>query len=390
MKITLITSEQLYEFPPMITLLYVLDRLGHEITYITPYQDPGFEEQCLGNTEHLYVTQTINERFNKYYSNRIIASAAFHTERASRKRNIRKIPSKFRTVLKVSDIVWVLHENTFLIGGKAFAKKLNAFLYTMYELCIKNGPIPKIYEYAAKKALMTVVPEYNRAHISKAYYSLSHNPCIIPNKPLKHPRNKFLQITDSAISKKVAQIEKSGKKIVMYMGILSNERPLEPIIEAVNQTKDYTLAVLGARTSYLDHLEATMAGKFEYLGEVKPPYHLEVASHASIAYISYVAQNGSINAVFCAPNKVYEFAGFGIPMLCNDNPGLKYTVEYNRMGVCVPELSIDSIKNALDYISKNELSMCEAANRYYDEESIEKAVTHVLECYQKLKEGYKV
>ena len=124
-----------------------------------------------------------------------------------------------------------------------------------------------------------------------------------------------------------------------------------------------------------------MSGRFEDLGSVKPPHHLEVASHADVTYISYVANNHSINAVFCAPNKVYEFAGFGIPMLCNDNPGLKYTVEYEGMGVCVPELTTPHIAAALKQIDANAQAMGEAANRYYDAESLEQAVALTLERY---------
>ena len=130
-----------------------------------------------------------------------------------------------------------------------------------------------------------------------------------------------------------------------------------------------------------------MAGRFLYLGSVKPPHHLEVASHADVAYISYIAQNGSINAVFCAPNKVYEFAGFGVPMLCNDNPGLKYTVEHNRMGICVPELTTAEITAALNKIDTDAAAMGAAANRYFDGESVEEAVVAVLERYRKIKEG---
>jgi glycosyltransferase involved in cell wall biosynthesis len=127
-----------------------------------------------------------------------------------------------------------------------------------------------------------------------------------------------------------------------------------------------------------------MGDRFEYLGAVKPPHHLEIASHADVAYISYVPNNGSINAVFCAPNKVYEFAGFGIPMLCNDNPGLKYTVEYNNMGVCVPELNTENITSALEQIDSNYDTMSRAAISYYDSESVEDAVQRILERYQKL------
>ena len=387
MKIAIVTSERLHEFPPIITLLKALEKLGHEIVYITPFRDPFFGDLQLNQARHFFTAEEPDPRLTRYYSNRFIASAAFHFERMLRSQCVRQIPVKFRAELDSLDVVWILHENTFLLGGKSFADKMGPYLYTMYELCIKNGNVPAIYDYAARKAYLTVVPEYCRAHIAKAFYSLTQMPAVIPNKPLEHPRTRNMPISDRAIAEKVRAIKASGRKIVMYMGILSNERPLEPIIEAVNSTDDYVLAVLGGRTPYLDYLEQKMGGRFEYLGVVKPPHHLEVASHADVAYISYVANNGSINAVFCAPNKVYEFAGFGIPMICNDNPGLKFTVVHHGMGVCVPDLTVTSIKSALDRIDTDREAMGEAASRYYDAESVEQAISHTLERYMNIKEG---
>lgn len=387
MKITIITSERLHEFPPVISLLHTLDLLGHEVSYITPYRDPFFDNLGLTHTAHLFCAPEPDSRLTQYYSNRYAASAAFHGERLIRSNHIRKIPVRFAETLKAADIVWVLHENTVLLGGKAFVDNLGPFLYTMYELCIKNGPVPEIYDYAARKALLTVVPEYTRSHIVKAFYALSHTPSIIPNKPLNHPRSKYLPISDREIAAHIAKLREQGKKIIMYMGILSDERPLEPVIEAVDRSENYVLAVLGARTPYLDRLEKTMAGRFEYLGVVKPPHHLEVASHADVAYISYVANNRSINAVFCAPNKVYEFAGFGIPMLCNDNPGLKFTVEYYGMGACAGELEPEAIHAALAQIDANAAAMSHAASRYFDSESVEQAVVKTLDRYITIKEG---
>lgn len=387
MRITLITSERLNEFPPVITLLSTLERLGHEVTYITPYRDIDFDNLGLCRARHLFCAGAPDEKLTLYYSNRYAASAAFHTERILRSHYIRQIPTKFRAELDRADVVWVLHENTFLLGGKRFADNLGDYLYTMYELCIKNGRVPEIYDYAARKAKLAVVPEYNRAHIAKAYYALPHLPAIIPNKPLDHPRERNLPISDPVIAAKIDQLKQNGKKIVMYMGILSSERPLEPVIEAVNQTDAYVLAVLGGRTPYLDRLEKQMGDRFVYLGAVKPPHHLEVASHADVAYISYVANNRSINAVFCAPNKVYEFAGFGIPMLCNDNPGLKYTVEYYGMGICAEDLSAETIRKSLETISEEESTMSQAAIRYYEAENVEAAVADTINRYMKIKEG---
>lgn len=387
MKIVLITSEELKYFPPIITLLHTLDRAGHEVTMLVPYPDGMFEQLGLKNASFRAAASEKKVWLGRYYQSRLKASAAFHMDRLLKRAYIGRIPRKFQAEIHSADVVWVLHENTVLLGGKRFVNQLGDYLYTMYELCIKNGKVPAIYDYAARKALLSVVPEYCRAHITKAFYALPQMPAVIPNKPAEHPRRKNLPVSDPGIAEKIARMERSGKKIIMYMGILSRERPLEPVIEAVEQADGYVLAVLGGRTPYLDQLERDMGGRFVYLGEVAPPLHLEIASHADVAYISYVPQKGSINAVFCAPNKVYEFAGFGIPMLCNDNPGLKFTVEYYGMGVCAADLSAGSIKTALSKIDANAAAMGEAAKRYYDMESVEQAVAGALGRYRELKEG---
>ncbi len=82
----------------------------------------------------------------------------------------------------------------------------------------------------------------------------------------------------------------------------------------------------------------------QYLGFYQPPGHLELIKCADIGILTYVADQGSINPVYCAPNKIWEYAKFGIPMLCNDIPGLRYTVEAYRMGRCCDIGSVEDIK----------------------------------------------
>ncbi len=386
MKIAIITSEMLVDFPPITTLLSVLDQQGHAVTLITPFEDEGFEPSHYKNVSMVSVGGKKPERIAKYYGVRWKDSIAFHTDRFLKRKYLRKIPSLHQKTLKDTDVVWVLHENTMVLGGKKLADKLGNYLYTMYELCLKNGPTPEIYEYAARKAKLCVVPEYSRAHIAKAIYDLAKLPAIIPNKPYFHPRMKGMEISDPAIAAKVQELKRSGKKIIMYMGILSAERPLEPIMDAVDRTKDYVLAILGPRSPYLDKLEAKYPNRFVYLGFAKPPAHLEVASHADIAYICYVPQNKSINAVFCAPNKVYEFAGFGIPMLSNDIPGLRYLVEYNQMGVCVPQMQTPAFLDALNRLEAERETMGAAAQAYYDSEDLPRMVAEALVQYRDILE----
>lgn len=63
-----------------------------------------------------------------------------------------------------------------------------------------------------------------------------------------------------------------------------------------------------------------VADNIKYLGSVPAPYHLEITSYASIGIMSYDPIN--LNNLYCAPNKVWEYSGFGIPFLANDSLSL--------------------------------------------------------------------
>ena len=60
---------------------------------------------------------------------------------------------------------------------------------------------------------------------------------------------------------------------------------------------------------------------------------MEITSYARIG-INFYRPN-CLNKAFCAPNKIYEFSGFGIPIIGNDIPGLKNTIGLNNAGKCV-------------------------------------------------------
>ena len=101
-----------------------------------------------------------------------------------------------------------------------------------------------------------------------------------------------------------------------------------------------------------------------------PPSHLTVTSHAHIGIAVYNASTfgglSPLNAVYCAPNKIYEYAGFGIPTLGNNNPGLIYAIEASRAGECVREMKEKAIVAAAKKILENYESYSVAAKAFFD------------------------
>lgn len=101
---------------------------------------------------------------------------------------------------------------------------------------------------------------------------------------------------------------------------------------------------MGRESDYLHELQKEYPNGFEYLGFIKPPHHLAIQKYCDIGILTYVSDTGSINPIFCAPNKIFEYARLGMPMLCNDIPGLKYTVESSDMGYCCDINDTDDIQ----------------------------------------------
>ena len=84
---------------------------------------------------------------------------------------------------------------------------------------------------------------------------------------------------------------------------------------------------------------------------------MEITSYARIG-INFYRPN-CLNKAFCAPNKIYEFSGFGIPIIGNDIPGLKNTIGLNNAGKCIDLTeeniikAINEIDEKYEYYSKN-------------------------------------
>lgn len=70
---------------------------------------------------------------------------------------------------------------------------------------------------------------------------------------------------------------------------------------------------------------------------ITAPYHLEVTSHAFIGILIYAPVYGTftspLNSIYCAPNKLYEFSHFGIPMIGNNIPGLNTLLKVTKWAV---------------------------------------------------------
>ena len=88
--------------------------------------------------------------------------------------------------------------------------------------------------------------------------------------------------------------------------------------------------------------------------------------------------------MFCAPNKVYEYAGFGMPMLANDIPGLRARVAYSGAGVCFDRDDPREILSRLDFILAHYEELSANAVKYFEADDISAATDKILCAYREI------
>jgi glycosyltransferase involved in cell wall biosynthesis len=229
-------------------------------------------------------------------------------------------------------------------------------------------------------ALAIVVPEYNRAHIIKAWWNLNNLPLLFHNKPyLNKVIDKKSFISDNNAAKIMELI--GDRKIVLYQGILNNqERPLVNYVKAIEKLgNNYAFVIMSNGENIYESIKGD---NYYFIPFVKPPLHLEITSHAYIGVLSYYASKqhySDLNAVYCAPNKTFEYSMFGIPMIGNDIPGLKYVFELYKAGACVEELTVENICNAIKCIENNYELMSRGAKKYYESVDLKKDLVNIFE-----------
>lgn len=344
-NIILVEIDDAKRYPPEISILNSLYEIeSYQLSVCSLCPSTFIKEYCRERSITLINAVGETLRTKNYRGLRVIKK----TRDYLRQRD--KLWKKIDEMYQEGDILWINTFNTLkLLGDKLLNYK---YVVHLFELIHKTRyfyklPYPK-YDFAKflRGAYRVIVCEYNRACITQAWFSLERRPVVIPNKLyLGKERN-----TDFIVDKNVADFMESlrDKKIILYQGILGPERPIDVFAETVSE--------LGGAYAMVVMSSSKMDKKYDNLyeiGFISPPNHLYVTQRSYIGILNYQASmsgfsgNDCLNSIYCAPNKIYEYSKFGLPMIGNDIPGLKYTVEYSGSGICVEKMTKEKIKEAI-------------------------------------------
>lgn len=265
------------------------------------------------------------------------------------------------------DLLWVVHEKTLLQFGDVLLGK--RYVVSMYELMDHDRRFLDKIKEPLRNASEVVVAEYNRACILRVWEGLKRTPTVLPNKPYAHPRTPNIDNPYVSLLK--------DKKIILYQGYIQRSRNIDTLCEACRDFPEYSVVIMGGGDkSYIDDLRSKYSNVI-HIPFVSPPNHLYITSNAYIGIVKY--DFVSLNAIFCAPNKTWEYTGFGIPVLAHNIPGLQDSIGRYDAGICCDMDNVDEIKKALALIDANYDKYAANATRFYDSIDIRDSIFAISE-----------
>lgn len=379
-KVFIIIKEDVVQYPPVLSMIQVLYDLNYKVIHIGVYSDIAQKKEL----ENIGVEFRNDIRLNTYsgYLKKIKEQLAF-------KRYVKKV---LRSEYTPGDIVCVVNEDTVCLLWNVI-KQYDPILYFLELTGFNVRPKYRIYAptFSLKKACQKVSKiiccEYNRAHIMKGLYQLDKLPYILPNKYYATQSLKANTTIPQDVQMKIQALSEKikGKKVVLYQGAFtSKERRLEEFISAINaMPEDYVLIAMGGGTIYKDLKKVYSSKKVIFVDFIQPPYHLEVTRLAHIGVLSYFPNDKSLvdilNPIYCAPNKIFEYSKYSLPMISNDLPSLKMVFQEYHCGETVGYPIDDiKIKEKLERIFQNYEMYSEGAKKFYDSVDVKLIIKEIM------------
>lgn len=279
---------------------------------------------------------------------------------------------KYRT--EVKKILQNISKNEWLwFGNCESAMSLGAllddrkFVFSVLELYDNDKLTDQMLDRVIRKAAIVTCCEKHRAVIMKSRYRLAKLPYILPNKPYEFSSTGDIENGEQYNEKYLEQINDiKDKFVVLYQGIIGKDRPLANIAKALNKigSKDIVFLVMGKGDKTLIEELYLLYDQVKYLGFVPSPQHLAITKFANIGIANY--DFSCLNNVFCAPNKIYEYAKFGLPMLVSENIGLTETVGTFGAAECIDFEDVDAIAEGIKKIKISYQNYSDNAIHFYN------------------------
>lgn len=228
-----------------------------------------------------------------------------------------------------------------------------------------------------KKAANVVCCNEARSHLTKFFSGLKSTPFYMPNKPYGFDSIHFSEPSCEATENALRMLK--NEKYIIYQGIIQNVEMLLEVVKALKELEEpLKLVMMGLDIRNKNTTETLLEvyPNILFIPYIPAPKHLEITQGAYLGLVFY--SDETLNKAFCAPNKIYEYSGFGIPILANDIPGLNDTVGAYGAGLCV-DFKKGNIKLAIERLVEDYDDFSANALRFFSSTDNLTTVKNILE-----------
>lgn len=358
MQIVIIRKDALALIPPLLSVANILADLGHKVHIITS----EVSEPISTILESKGITyQILNFTGKTSLIGKIIQYLKFRY-------NARKILSKLEF-----DLLWVEDSHTMLSLG-TFIKRYK-YILQISELYNNDNRLMKAIGKVIDGAELVFMPEYNRSVMYQVWFKLKNRPILLPNKPYFVPSIDELEVIRPHYSSHLNKM--ASKKVILYQGRIHPERSIEGFVRAASLLgDDFLFVIMGKDQFGLVEKYRELNTNLLHIDFIPAPDYLLITSIAYIGILSYDPM--LLNTAYCAPNKIYEYGAFGIPMIGNDIPGLKL-LEHNNAGILIDENNEHAILNAYYWINENHETCSQNSKNLYNKTDNKETIRKALE-----------
>ena len=349
MKIKYIIYNGLDKYPPCFSQIRMLKKLNYDIEVIYG--------NCAPSTLEILKADNIKLTNIKYIKEENIGKL----EKMKRIYSFRYNLTKYLKTFDDNALIWFGNaESAIVMKGKLKNKKYIISLLELYD--DKDKFRGKLLHGLVENALMVTVCEETRGYLVRHWYNLDYLPTVFPNKAYEQIEDRRHK-PSCELTKKIIDTIKDDK-VIIYQGIIFKTDELIETAKALKElNKGYKLVLMGMDKENVFQYIKRIYNNTVFFEYVPAPLHLEITSYARIGVLFY--RPNKLNNAYCAPNKIYEYSGFGIPIIGNYIPGLNNTIGKAGAGICV-KLSKENIKNAILEIENNYDSFSKNAKKFFE------------------------
>ncbi len=220
-----------------------------------------------------------------------------------------------------------------------------------HEFCDAWPHLDRTQNDFVRRADLCLVPEKNRAWMIRVASQACCPFLVIPNRP---PLEAIPGPDESSCARELF-VQHGGdsrcRQFIIYQGLMDRDRCVSEIVQAFKLVTDEKTGLIlmggGPDADYRREIAelARSDTRVVLLDSIAAPQHLRVTQGCVAGIIMYAPS--SLNNVYCAPNKIYEYASFGLAMVMPHYPGLSQMNGQFHLGSLCDPMQPQSIADAM-------------------------------------------